>query len=281
MKPGNRPVLISALSSVNIPTRSAISVPQPSQRICISGRSPPLPDSSNCWASLYARDRYGNSSPVQTLGPFRIDTRPPSSTGAVITLSLDPAGTYLIGTNSITGSWTGFSDAGSGIARYICALTNRSPSTNSQCTLTPSATLTGIRPDATNVLSVWAVDNLGLVGTAASMPFLALSPNGDWDADGMLNASENTAGTDPAKPGSLFLLKLQSSGNSGIFILRWPSLTNRLYTLAQADTLLPQGTNWTLMTNWIRIPGVAGTMICTDQVENIPARFYRITVEKP
>jgi hypothetical protein len=35
------------------------------------------------------------------------------------------------------------------------------------------------------------------------------------------------------------------------------------------------------MTNWTKVPGVEGTMICTDQVENIPARFYRIIVEKP
>jgi subtilisin family serine protease len=246
-----------------------------------SGHTPPMHDGSNWWASLRARDRYGNFSPAQILGPFRIDTTPPSSTGAVISLALDPNGAYLIGTSSVTGSWTGFADPGSGIARYICALTNLSPSTNGQCTLTPSATLTGLQLDATNVFSVWAVDNLGLVGTAASVSFLALNPNGDWDADGMLNAAENTAGTDPAKPGSRFLLALQSAGPSGTFVLRWPSVTNRLYTLAHADTLLASGTNWTTMTNWTKVPGVEGTMICTDQVENIPARFYRIIVEKP
>jgi hypothetical protein len=216
-----------------------------------------------------------------TLGPFKIDTSPPSPSGATLTLSLDSFGSYLIGTTNITASWTGFTDAGSGIACYFCALTNRSPSTKGQVTLTPSATLTGLLLDATNTFNVWAMDNAGLVGPAASTSFLALSASGDWDHDGMINSAENTAGTDPAHAASLFLLDLQTPRTNGIMILRWPSSTNRLYTLSHSDTLLPPGTNWATMTNWTRVPGVEGSMSCTDQVQNIPVRFYRITVEKP
>lgn len=246
-----------------------------------SGYAPLLPDGSNWWAFLRARDFYGNISPAQTLGPFRIDTTPPSSTGAVVSLSLDPNGGYLIGVNEVTGSWTGFTDTGSGIARYICSLTNMAPSTNGQCSLTTSATITGLILDATNTFNVWAVDNVGLVGKAAGVSFLALNSDGDWDADGMPNAAENTAGTDPSQSGSLFLLDLQPPASNDIMVLSWPSVTNRLYTIIHSDNLLHPGTTWTTMTDWVRVPGVGGTMNCTERVENIPLRFYQITVEKP
>jgi hypothetical protein len=97
----------------------------------------------------------------------------------------------------------------------------------------------------------------------------------------MPNLSESIAGTDPAQSSSLLQLNLHSPFNPGLIIITWPSVTNRLYTLAHSDNLLPPNTNWASMTNWIKVPGVDGAMSCTDQAQNIPARFYRITAEKP
>ncbi len=249
--------------------------------VTTSTESPPLPDHPRWKASVRSRDTFGNLSPFATLSSFKLDTTPPSPTGATITLSLEPDSHCLIATNSVSASWSGFSDPASGISRYFFSLTNASPSTNGIRTISTVGTLTGLTPDATNTFNVWAMDRVGLIGSAATASFLVLSANGDWDGDGMPNLSESIAGTDPAQSSSLLQLNLHSPFNPGLIIITWPSVTNRLYTLAHSDNLLPPNTNWASMTNWIKVPGVDGAMSCTDQAQNIPARFYRITAEKP
>jgi hypothetical protein len=244
-------------------------------------RSPALADGSNWWFSVRAHDHYGNLSPSLTLGPYKIDTIPPSSTGATVTLLFPSDTSCLVGANQVTGTWTGFSDSGSGIARFFCSLTNLLPSANGLWTTSSSAILSGLNPDATNVFHVRAMDNAGLISTADSKPFLVLTSYGDWDGDGMVNSSEAIAGTDPAAAASLLHLDMETHLSNSMVVLQWPSSSNRLYTLTHSSSLLPKSSNWTTFTNGLRIPGLGGIMSWTDRVENIPARFYRITVEQP
>jgi len=245
-----------------------------------STRSPPLADSANWWVSVRARDVFGNLAPAASLGAFRLDATPPSSTGAVIALDLAEGGTCIVGADTISGTWSGFSDAGSGIAGYFCGLGEAPPPSNALWISAAGATLSGLQTDGTNTFRVWARDHVGWVSAPAARPFLALSGSGDWDQDGMPNLLESTAGTDPANASSLLRLELQA-GAEGSIVLRWPSATNRLYTLSWTDTLAPVATHWEAVTNCVQLPGRSGVMAHTNVVRDIPSRLYRLTVESP
>ncbi len=243
-------------------------------------RTPSLPDGSNWWASVSPRDLRGNLGPAVTIGPYAMDTMPPSATSAVIHLDFGPGRTCLVASDHFPASWAGFSDSGSGISGYFCALAPTQPLPASPWNPASTAIVTGVQMDLTNVVQVWAIDKTGWISPPATRAFLALSAGGDWDRDGMPNLSEGTAGTDPAN--SLSLLRLETQANpDGSITLSWPAFTNRLYTLAWHDTLLPADANWLPLTNCLRISGMDGRMMHTDQVRTNPARFYRLTVEEP
>lgn len=100
----------------------------------------------------------------------------------------------------------------------------------------------------------------------------------DSDDDGVPNAEEIVAGTDPLDSSSIFEVsgfELQSTGGSGV-VVRWSSVSNKRYRLERATNLL--GNSWTpVFTN---IPAMApmNTVTDTTAVGNGP-RGYRIQVE--
>jgi hypothetical protein len=235
-------------------------------------------DGSNGWVWARARDRMGNLSPAAVSGPYWIDSHPPSATGAVVSLSLSAFGRYVIDSSTVTGRWSGFSDAGSGIQGYYCALTDGGGTTNGQWTATPGGVLAGARQGVTNTFYVWARDALGLIGRAADASFLALDSAGDRDGDGLSNAQEEIAGTDACNPASAFALTpATSEDGKGYPVLRWGGIANRFYTLYCRDALLSE-TNWAALPDFVNVPGVAGGMVYTDRTAVIRTRFYRITV---
>jgi hypothetical protein len=123
-------------------------------------------------------------------------------------------------------------------------------------------------PGSSNVApDDWYLDHFGT---------LAYSDTDDPDHDGMSNLAEYIAGTDPTD--STSLLKLTEAvtprANPGEFIIRWQSVTGRVYTL-QATTNLMNG--FTALTNGL--PATPTVNVYTDKVNGAEQKFYRVGVE--
>jgi hypothetical protein len=109
-----------------------------------------------------------------------------------------------------------------------------------------------------------------------------LPPNGsadylDSDNDGMNNSQEYLAGTNPTNTASVFRIITGGMISSTQFVLRWSSVSNRLYDVMRA-TNLATGTG-----SFVRLPGatnLTGTPpenTWTDSVSRAsPPGFYRV-----
>ncbi len=245
--------------------------------------TPPVADGTNNWAWVRARDHMGNRSTPAFFGPCWIDATPPSAAEASITLALSPFGHYVVGSNSVTGTWTGFSDGlGSGIVGYYFAPTNAGGTTKGTWTTSTQGILTTLQQEQTNTLYVWAKDQTGWIGQAAFASVISLSPNGDWDHDGILNWQEDLAGSDALASDSVFQLGIASSDPllPSSFTLHWPGLSNRHYTISYKDTL-DAGRSWQILSGAASIAGTNGPMSFSDSTINQPSRFYRISITSP
>jgi subtilisin family serine protease len=208
-----------------------------------------------------------------------VDADPPSAAGANVVLSYSQWGDYVVA-NSVTGSWSGFTDALSGVAGYYYGPTNQAFTTNGVWTTGLSGALAAA-PDQTNSFYVWARDGVGLVGGAVGATILALDPTTDFDADGALNAEEEVAGTDAANDDSVFAVTSAGTetigGTQRLVVISWPTITDRHYSLHRTATLTNTPPDWQpLMTNR---PGTGVPMAYTDDVSAVDARFYRVGVE--
>jgi PKD repeat protein len=123
-------------------------------------------------------------------------------------------------------------------------------------------------PGSSNVApDDWYLDHFGT---------LAYSDTDDPDHDGMSNLAEYIAGTDPTD--STSLLKLTEAvtppANPGEFIIRWQSVTGRVYTLQATTNLM---TGFTALTNGL--PATPTVNVYTDKVNGVGQKFYRVGVE--
>lgn len=248
----------------------------------VSATALAVPDGTNWQAAVQAIDSHGNIGPAVITGSFWIDTTPPSATAAVVTVTRSPYGNYVVGT-SLTATWSGFSDTGSGVDRYYLAFSNGQGTTNGRSVASSGASIDGATPDATNTLFVWARDVAGLMGPAASASVLVLSADGDSDGDTLSNAQEDLAATDARDAQSV--LRLQSvmpdaTTNSGC-VLRWKAASNRVYSLTFRPGIGPLDEEWSVLDDFTNQPGVAGFMTYTDRTASATARFYRVSVQAP
>jgi hypothetical protein len=236
-------------------------------------------ESTNWWFCVEARDAFGNTGGVAAIGPFWIDTLPPSAVGALVSVLRSPAGNYIVGDGTVTSLWSGFTDRGIGVAGYYCALTNSAGTTNGIWTAGATAVLTGAQLDRTNTVFVWAQDQLGWIGSAAAATVLVLRAESDWDRDGLANGAEETAGTDAADGQSVFRAdSISTDTNSSGFVIRWNSIAGRSYALYSTNCIDQAGPWAPIATN---LTGTGGTMEYTDTNAVAPTLYYRITVRLP
>jgi hypothetical protein len=97
----------------------------------------------------------------------------------------------------------------------------------------------------------------------------------DPDGDGMTNAQEFAAGTNPNSRASA--LKVSSVAKSGSdMLVSFPSVSGKTYTVQRSDTL--QSGSWTTVQSGIA--GTGGTVQVTDTGGALqPRRFYRVVVQ--
>ncbi len=101
-------------------------------------------------------------------------------------------------------------------------------------------------------------------------------PNADADGDGFSNLEEYIAGTNPTNSNSHFLItgvSLHPSAASNL-VLRWPSVTGRLYSVWSTTNAFGPYTQ-----QWANLPATAPTNSFTNAIPlDAPAHFYSIRV---
>lgn len=97
----------------------------------------------------------------------------------------------------------------------------------------------------------------------------------DSDGDGMNDAAEVGAGTNPESSTSCLSMSVAGIEDSQRFVVRWTSVTNRMYSL-RATTNLPLGFKQTLRAN---IQATPPLNVHTDIVEGVSCKFCQVLVE--
>lgn len=101
----------------------------------------------------------------------------------------------------------------------------------------------------------------------------------DWDGDGMSNAAEQTAGTDPASAGSVFkLLSASVTPAPAQLVLRWPSVCGRVYEL-RADTNVRWAFTQVVQANIAATPPLNVSTVAVAVA--VREGFYRLAVRVP
>ena len=106
-----------------------------------------------------------------------------------------------------------------------------------------------------------------------------LTTTGDYDADGVSNQDEDTAGTNPLDPASRFTITGTAHESGGVLAFTFPTVSGRLYTLQSSINL----------TGWINEndPGVVNALgtgaplTLRDLDPTGERKFYKIIVAKP
>lgn len=240
-------------------------------------------DGSNWWTAIAAVDLFGNVSALTDAGAFQIDRTAPTSTGAVLHISTSPFGDYVVGT-TVPSTWSGFSDAHSGISNYYVSFADGGGTTNGLLTMQTSATLAAALANQTNRVFVWAQDAVGSIGQPISEPVLVLSVTEDHDHDGLANGDEEIAGTDANDPESILSLlsSLSFTGAPpGAIVFNWAGITGRTYAIVSRDTLGSSSSTWQGVSGATNLPGIDGAMSATNSIESAPGAFYRLNVSQP
>jgi autotransporter-associated beta strand protein len=136
------------------------------------------------------------------------------------------------------------------------------------CTLGGSAT--ALTVTVMTQLEAWRNANFGTTANSGNA-----ADNADPDGDGMTNAQEYAAGTNPNSSASaLKVSQIQPSGSD--IIVSFPSVTGKTYRVEWSSTL-PSG-SWTVVQSGIA--GTGSTIQVTDtNAAAQPRRFYHVIVQ--
>jgi fibronectin type 3 domain-containing protein len=120
------------------------------------------------------------------------------------------------------------------------------------------------------LLEKWRFENFGTASNTG-----AAADGADPDGDGLTNAQEYTAGTDPRSAASaLRISQVRPSGSN--LVVSFATVVGRTYNVERSDTL--QSGSWTPVQSGIA--GTGGVVQITDpNAAAQPKRFYRISVQ--
>ena len=194
------------------------------------------------------------------------DVTPPPTPAAPTT-----AKPYVLGTVA-TFSWPEVIDPEGGIIGYHL-IVGTSPSASNVFDGSLLATFASATSSPGQILyaRVSAFNNAGIEGAFSpiSSGTILLDPLGDYDADGMNNANEDLAGTNPLDSNSVLRILSLSTGN----LLTWSSVSGKTYRVLAAEDLT---------TNFAPISGVVTAASATasflDAGPTNTSRYYRVNV---
>ena len=196
-----------------------------------------VPTADADWATAPYEAQYLK---LYDVTPPPTDTAPASAKG------------YGLG-NSVTFNWAAVTDNLGGIANYRLVVSTSpsgsNPIFNGFVGNITSYTLSNVTPGQTLYAFVDAVNNAGVEGTlsAASAGVPVLDPNGDADGDGMTNAAEDAAGTNPLDATSVLRVlsfgHTLSSGHGTVaaspMVITWSAVAGKQYQVEYSSTLVP------------------------------------------
>jgi hypothetical protein len=139
-----------------------------------------------------------------------------------------------------------------------------------------SYTYTGSYGDKVSVTVQATNPDYSPAQSGTSSPTVAvklLDPNGDEDGDGMSNAAEDAAGTNPLNAQSVFRVTsvTQSSGSATVF---WSSVAGKTYVVQSTASLSSPG-SWTDIAG-SGTAGTGGVVSYTDNAAAGTGKFYRV-----
>jgi len=106
--------------------------------------------------------------------------------------------------------------------------------------------------------------------SAASGSVVSLNPTGDDDGDGMSNAAELVAGTDPKNNQQNFVASATRPSSNSVNIT-WTPVAGRTYRVEAATSLTSP--------TWVPLATGQTSGSYTENSVNSTARFYRVVVE--
>ena len=103
----------------------------------------------------------------------------------------------------------------------------------------------------------------------------------DSDGDGLSNWQEYLAGTNPTNASSVFKITGGQALPGGQFVLRWLSVSNRLYDVMRGTNLAAGAGAFVPVPGATNLAGTPPQNICTDSVSPAATRaFYRLTAHQ-
>ena len=215
-----------------------------------------VPSTDSAWGTSPFEAQYLKVYDVTTLAA-------PGSSPAVSAYALD---------GSVTFSWPAVVDSEGLAPRYRLTVTRSDSVVQSFETSATTYTVTGLPTGVTATGTVLTLNpnNTAVASTttAPSSQTLSLTSAGDNDADGMINAAEIAAGTNPLDAGSIFKITSIKPAAGGGIIITWDAVAGKTYSI-ESKTNLNAST---------RTPVVSGLTLGTYTDTNPGAgnKFYRV-----
>lgn len=181
------------------------------------------------------------------------------------------ASVYVVGTN-VTFSWNNVTDAEGGISGYHIIVGTTSGGSNIfNGTVTTTNKLASGVYGQTLYARVAAINNASIEGSFSTVTAgtILLDPDADNDGDGMSNADEVVAATNPLDANSVLRIVSLSPGK----LLTWASVSGQTYQVYFATNLL---TSFVPLSTVITAAAPAATYLDTQATNE--ARVYRVKI---
>jgi hypothetical protein len=108
-----------------------------------------------------------------------------------------------------------------------------------------------------------------------------IAATNDDDIDGAFNWEEWIAGTDPTNRLSVLRFTgANTMSTQGVFVVRWPSTSNRFYDLSRSSNLSAGTSSFVILPGASNLPATPFENSYTDSVSGAGSGFYRIDVRQ-
>ena len=207
-------------------------------------------------------------------------TAPPAVSGTPViqpTYSVPSSSSQFTTDGTTKLNWSAVTDSeGLSPVYQVTALNESGAVVSTTETTSTSATITGLPSGSNYTFTVTAVNpndtSKAATASVSSAPVVALTPSADDDGDGMTNAAELVAGTNPKSAGSYFVAST-SRPTADSVTLTWTAVPGRSYKV-QHRASLGDG-RWDDVAN-----GLTSGAFDHDNTGALSG-FYRVVVESP